>query len=146
MLFRPVSLVTSCKLETGLYMTLVLFERDQGFTEITLLIPSQWEERQKKQLYCSWAPGYVSNCVFTSQSYSTEETRQPMQIHSLSGTVNKTNPMPIKKTEWLVVFPGCFSVSRCCSSGVVMKSTLLTISNNADCSSDIKYSVELIWN
>jgi hypothetical protein len=29
---------------------------------------------------------------------------------------------------------------------MVMKSALLTISNNADCSPDIKYSVKLFWN
>lgn len=48
-LFRPISLVTSCKLKTGLYMTLVLFEWDQRFTEITLLISNQPERRKKRQ-------------------------------------------------------------------------------------------------
>ena len=43
-----ISLVASCKLETGLYMTLVLSEWNKGFTEVTFLIPSQSEKNGEK--------------------------------------------------------------------------------------------------
>lgn len=70
-LFRPISLVTPCKLETGLYMTLVLFEWDQGFTEIALLILVNVQESLG-----SWPTGTLFLGLFLSPSQHLQQQQQ----------------------------------------------------------------------
>lgn len=86
-------------------MTLVLSEWDQGFTEITLLIPSQSKEK-RAVLRFAFAPGllYMSQIVFLCYPVNCVSTLfcgkdMSTNADSLSRITNKTNPMLIKRTE-----------------------------------------------
>lgn len=68
-------------------MTLIFSEWNQGFADITFLIPGQiTREEEKEDLRFALASGLLHVC----QCYSTEETCQPMQICSAGSPIKLT--------------------------------------------------------